>query len=300
VGGRRDRPVTIAFGPEVTVRGACSLRPWGHLGADALGAPGLPPMSGRLGELAPATAGFRDEHYGLLAACRESDPTDDGPLAGEAGPGGGLADVSGGPAGEAGGETVGRFARLVTVGSVDPLSVRWGHAPIRFGGRQWARPVVDPGGLSPKVRAWYGRQLRPKVLLATQTKLLEPVVDRAGRLVPATPLIAVHAQPDDLDRVAAVLLAPPVVLWAWRQWFGTALAVDAVKLAARQVAELPLPADDGAWAEAAALVAEADGADPAAAWDLSVEAAKAMTGAYRASDLVFDWWLARLKPRPSD
>jgi predicted RNA methylase len=270
VGGRRRPTVTVAFGPDVTVRGHRAAQAWGGLGADALGAPTLPPMAGQLGDLAPATAGFRDEHYGLVAACREADPGGDG------------------------------AGRVITVGSVDPLCVSWGREPLRFGGRYWSRPVIDREALGPKVGAWYDRQRRPKVLLATQTKLLEPVVDRVGHLVPATPLIAVHAQPEDLDRVAAVLLAPPVVLWAWRQCFGTALAVDAVKLAARQVAELPLPADNAAWSEASALVAGADGAGPAAAWDLSVAAALVMTAAYRAPAQVFDWWFARLKPRPVD
>lgn len=273
VGAERPAGVTLAFGPDVTARGLRGPQRWSGHGADALGAPDLPPMEGRLGELASATAGFRDEHYGLVSACREAAP---GEVAGDGA----------------------RSARLVTVGSLDPLTAAWGRAPFRFGGRDWTRPMVDRDGLPVKVAGWFDRQLRPKVLLATQTKLLEPVVDRVGDLVPATPLIAVHADARELDRVTAVLLAPPVVAWAWRRWFGSALTVDAVKLAARQVAELPLPADRAAWAEAAALVPRADGGEPTVAWDTAVEVAAIMTEAYKSSDQVLDWWLARLKPRP--
>ncbi len=277
-GGGAEAEVLVAYGPAVTIGGFRPRATWGELAADALGAPSLPPSlshpgsgsgtgSGwrRLGELATATAGFRDEHYALVAACREA------------------------PVGE---EADGRgAARLVTVGSVDPLWTAWGTAPLRFGGRDWERPVVDRSALPPRIDAWLSRQLRPKVLLATQTRLLEPYVDREGIMAPATPLIAVHADADQLLRVAAVLLAPPVVAWAWRRWFGTAMAIDAVKLAARQVVELPLPVDLDRWDEAAALLAVPVegplGMGPgesgwAAARARAVEVARLMTGAYGA------------------
>ncbi|MEZ5409996.1 MAG: N-6 DNA methylase [Acidimicrobiales bacterium] len=305
VGGRagsgpRDR-VVIAHGPAVAVAGRRARASWGELAADALGAPSLPPAlvgrstarparkrparkpgPGRLADLVTATAGFRDEHYALVAACREA-------AAGE----------------DADGRAT---ARLVTVGAVDPLWIAWGTAPIRFGRRDWDRPVVDRHSLPPRIAGWLDRQLRPKVLLATQTRLLEPVVDRQGIVAPATPLIAVHAETDQLERVAAVLLAPPVVAWAWRRWFGTAMAIDAVKLAARQVGELPLPADQARWDEAAALLGTVTGAAPAsddppgegraAARAVASEVARLMTGAYGAGPEVFDWWRDRLAAGP--
>jgi len=284
--------VVVARGPAVAVGGRRSVAPWGELAADALGAPSLPATlvgpstgrsgPGRLGDLATATAGFRDEHYALVAACREAAPGED-----------------------ADGRTT---ARLVTVGAVDPLWISWGAAPIRFGGRDWDRPVVDRDALPPRIGGWLDRQLRPKVLLATQSRLLEPVVDRDGIVAPATPLIAVHAEADQLDRVAAVLLAPPVVVWAWRRWFGTAMAIDAVKLAARQVREVPLPADLTRWDEAAALLGagtarapvdeDADGGR-AAARAVALEVARLMTAAYGAGPAVFDWWRDRQADRPA-
>ncbi|MGI9599138.1 MAG: hypothetical protein ACR2QK_23445, partial [Acidimicrobiales bacterium] len=212
-----------------------------------------------------ATAGFRDEYYGLVAACREWE-------------------------GEIGDEP----NRLLTVGAVEPLATKWGVAPCRFGRRRWLRPSIDTELLDPKVRSWTERQLQPKVVLATQSRILEPVIDRAGRLVPATPLIAVHAEVDQLDLVAAVLLAPPVVAWAWQRWFGAALAVDALKLAARQVLELPLPADRTAWAEAARLIAGHDVTGSVAdGWATSREVATIMNAAYGADRSVLTWWHGR-------
>ena len=276
VGANPGPDVLLARGAEVARAGTRGPQRWSAHGADALGAPRLPRMSGRLGDLVTATAGFRDEHYGLVGCCREAEP------------------------GERAGNGV-DSARLVTVGAVDPLTVSWGRKPFRFGGADWTRPMVDRDGLSAKVAGWFDRQLAPKVLLATQTKLLEPVVDRLGDLMPATPLIAVHAEPDDLDRVAAVLLAPPVVLWAWRRWFGTALTVDAVKLAARQVSDLPLPRDEAAWSAAAETVAAVPGdGELGMAWDAALDVAAIMTEAYGASPDVLRWWRNRLKPRPVD
>jgi hypothetical protein len=287
VGAEVGEGIELYCGPAARPVGRAPRGHWTAAAADALGAPRLElPTAGTLGELVEATAGFRDEHYGLVGACREADPVA-GPVRGE--------------------------GWVVTVGAVDPLTAEWGRSPIRFGGRHWSRPVVDPNALPPKVQRWFDRLARPKILLATQAKVLEPVIDRTGRAVPATPLIAVLAEPDELDRVAAVLLAPPVSLWAWRRWFGTALTVDALKLAAAQVKELPLPTDAGAWAEAAALLAHTDRhnnvggraaqegigvADPASAWDLALEVATIMNRAYGAGSEVLEWWSARRKARP--
>lgn len=285
VGAEEGPELALYSGPDVVstgaTKGATGERRWSGLAADALGAPPLGSLSTlRLGELCTATAGFRDEFYAMVGACRQAEPSErSGPL-------------------EAG------VARVVTVGSVDPLVVGWGTEPTRFGGTAWSHPVIDRDQLPPKVVRWYDRLRRPKVLLATQSKLLEPVIDHHGDLAPATPVIAVLAAPGDLERVTAVLLAPPVALWAWRRWFGSALSVDALKLAAKQVAELPLPTDSERWAEAAELIARRDqaaggGQDAAQAWDLAVEVATIMTEAYGVGPEVLGWWKTRLKPRPA-
>jgi hypothetical protein len=129
--------------------------------------------------------------------------------------------------------------------------------------------------------------MHPKVLVATQTKVVEAAVDRDGTWLPSTPVIAVHAAPEDLWRIGAALLAPPVTAWALDHYGGTALAHDAVKLAASQVLEVPLPSDEGAWDEAARLL---ESGAPVAA------VGAAMNDAYGASDELFAWWSSRLAP----
>lgn len=288
VGGAQPTRVGLLGGPDAAPVGSTGPDTgWAEAAAEAVGAPRLTLDEGqRLGSMVTATAGFRDEHYGLVGACREASGDElVQPLC----------------------ESVG-VGRVVTVGSVDPLTITWGRSPIRFGGSDWHHPVVDLDNLPPKVERWCRRLAQPKILLATQAKILEPVVDRRGDLVPATPLIAVLAPPDQLDRVAAVLLAPPVSLWAWRRWFGAALSVNALKLAASQVGELPLPPDDARWAQAAALLADRDqgadpdpglGLDPARAWDVADEVAALMTDAYQADPDVLAWWRSRRPPRPT-
>lgn len=278
-GGSRP-PVVLAAGPAVTPverTDAAEVEPgrWAGHAARALGAPALPASvtttdAGTLADLATATAGFRDEYYGLVGACREWDGAD--------------------------GEEPNR---LVTVGSVDPLELAWGRRSCRLGGRNWDRPVIDVAALDAKVGAWVEQRLVPKVVLATQSKVLEPVVDRSGHLIPATPLIALAAPDHQLDLVAAVLLAPPVVAWAWQRWFGASLSVDALKLAARQVLDLPLPPDQAAWREAAALVASAEQADPTGAAELADQVAACMNRAYGADPEVLAWWRARSPAGPS-
>jgi predicted RNA methylase len=264
-------PTTVALfaGADVHPAGRSPTTDWAGAAATALG---VPPVglddAGVLADLAGATSGFRDEHYALVAAAVEA------------------ADA---PAGDP----------VITVGQIDPL--RWRRdQPVRFGARRWVRPVVSSHELPPRTAAWVARQQRPKVLLATQSRVLEPLIDRSGRLVPSTPVIAVHAEPALLSRVAAVLLAPPVVAWAARHGVGTALGPHAIKLAARQVLELPLPAHTTTWAEAATLLDGID-EDHDAPPELLWEVATRMCRAYgQPVEPLRSWWWARLPSRGDD
>ncbi len=234
---------------------------WAEQVAGELGAPDvvLPTGTGTLADLAEIGAGFRDEYYGLADACIEGRNGDVRPA-------------------------------LTTVGSIDPLWCWWGERPIRFARKVWDRPVIDIDRLSGSVRAWCERQQRPKVLLPTQSKVFEPFVDERGAHVGVTPVISlVPADDDHLHAIAAVLLAPPVVAASYRRWFGTALSVDAIKVAARDVASLPLPVDGERWRAAAALVPEGPSALPSIA--------ATMTDAYDADRSLLEWWSARRPQR---
>ena len=146
----------------------------------------------------------------------------------------------------------------------------------------------------------------PKVLLPTQARILEPFVDRDGTVIPITPLLSITARsmpglsdaglssawqsrptgpPGDLDLIAAVLLAPAVSAWAARRGFGSALSMNAIKLRAVDVLDIPLPLDRARWEQAAALVPEG----PTAVDRISA----LMHEAYNGSPELMSWWQRR-------
>lgn len=267
----KDRRVIIANGPDVEpVVAVKPTEAWSVYAASALGAPEVEIEGEPLGALVSATAGFRDEYYALAAACCEE------------------ADLPGSVSAD-------EVIRIATVGSLDPLRFWWGERPTRFAKRKWDRPAVDLEKIegNERMQSWLGEQLRPKLLLPTQSKVFEPVIDRNGTMAPVTPVLALHADAEDLDRLAAVFLAPPIVLWAYRRWFGTALSVKAIKVAARHIAEFPRPEDVAKWEEAAQLVGETVGLEPARKRQQILAIASLMNDAYGASAEVLQWWSER-------
>lgn len=260
-------------------------RSWARL---AFGPFGVPEVrldgsdTGVIGDVATATAGFRDEYYGLLPFLAEADADAEPPrLAGPA---------------------------VVTAGLIDPMWCRWGQAPCRLGGRRWRAPAIDwdrftASGSTRTVR-WVTARRRPKLLVATQTRVLEAIVDADGVLVPSVPVISLEADAPQLWSLAAALHAPPVTAYALGMAAGTALSADAVKVAAAQVLALPLPVNRRSWIAATERLREADGCARqrnAHGWRASLEEFAAdATVAYGldADHPVVDWWCRRL-PRPN-
>jgi hypothetical protein len=246
---------------------------WGPLVAPALGVP-----TGRLrtatdgprvvGDLAACAADFRDQYYGLVPYVREAADVPDGV----------------------------RTAPLVTSGLVDPATSRWGRAPTRFAKTSWTAPVVDldalAGGPDERLARWARARLVPKVVVATQGRVLEAVADERGAWLPSVPVVTVAASPALLYRLVGVLTAPPVVAHAAARYAGTALSVTALKLAAGQVATLPLPADTEAWDEAAEHARAAHLADDEHRPKALQACAEAMCAAY-GDDSALAWWLDR-------
>ncbi|MEZ5340474.1 MAG: N-6 DNA methylase [Acidimicrobiales bacterium] len=275
VRGAEQGLVSVASGASPVSIGDRPYESWRDIVADALGAPALERRYSpkTLGSLVSATAGFRDEYYGLAAACQEAG--------------------NGEPP-----------TRLATVGSIDPLMSWWGRRPTRFASQHWDRPTIERSLLDAKVARWLDDQLVPKVLVATQTRVLEPFIDREGIVAPSTPLIAVHGDVADLSRIAAVLLAPPVTVWLYRRCFGAALSGDAIKVSASQLSEVPLPRDGQRWEQAAALIdaMEIDAMDagaPVATRSVVAAVAQLMNEAYGSSAEVLAWWFTRLGPPPT-
>jgi hypothetical protein len=192
-----------------------------------------------------------------------------------------------------------RAPRLVTSGLVEPLEVAWGRSPVRFAAQRWHRPVVHLDAVDPSVARWVRAQLVPKLVVATQTKVLEVAVDEDGIFVPSTPVIAVHAPKERLWHLAAALSAPPITALALGASLGTALSAGAVKLSARQVLALPLPAHEDAWDDAAALARRVLAmVDPAKRRDALAAFGAAGCAAYGVEPgELLEWWLERLPDR---
>lgn len=225
---------------------------------------------GVLGDLADATADFRDQYYGLAGSVVD--------------------------------EADGVRPRLVTSGLIDPAALRWGEVPCRFNKVGFRHPRVDLDRLDPAMQHWAVRRSVPKVLVATQTRVLEAIVDEGGDLLPSVPVVTVTARSGeavDLWRIGALLCSPPVALVAAERHLGTGRNATALRLSASDLLALPLPADRAAWDEAAARFAEASSAGATDRTPLLRSSAEAMTAAYglRGDDELVTWWQARL-PRP--
>ena len=242
-----------------------------HAVGEALGLPNLPSVVGAepLASICSATSGFRDEFYGLAEFVAEEPDT---------------ADLSNGD-----------LVKLVTVGSVDPMECSWGVTPTKFAKAKWNRPVVDPSKLDGKVARFVAGQRSPKVLVATQTKILEAVLDPVGDLVGVTPTIVVTT--DRPAHVVAVLMAPPVNAIAVQRWFGTGLSEVALRPTASTLLELPLPPDTSKWDEAAALISDhgqvVDGTQEPPSSAVLRQIGAVMNEAYGGTAEVLHWWLDR-------
>lgn len=238
---------------------------WGWLWARALDLPFVELDSGpALGERATVVAGFRDQYYGLVDVVRERAPSG--------------ADDGGAP--------------LVTSGALDWAACAWGDRPVRFAKRRWRAPVVDLGRLAtdapPVAQRWVERTRAPKLVVATQTRVVEAAVDVGGTWVPSVPTLAVvPTDGDDLWRLAAAVLSPAATAWLVRRAAGTGLDRGALKVAGPDLAALPLPVDGEAWDAAADSLRAFVAAPSPAALDAYLDSARR---AYRAPDALTAWW----------
>jgi hypothetical protein len=238
----RGQPVARALGADFEEVGAwtglppAGDAPWSPMLAEAAGVPDVSRVvasSAALSTIASATADFRDQYYGLRGAlCESDDPAIDArPM-------------------------------LVTTRHVDLARCAWGQAPVRVHGAAWTRPCVDRARLASDaaMTRWLASRLVPKVLVATQTRILEAVVDAEGAWVPLVPLVTVLPRgraERELWRVAAAIASPVSVAHAASHVYGSALSPGALKLSARQVLALPLPSDEARWDRSADALSHA-------------------------------------------
>ena len=266
--GAEPAPLQRWVSPEITPAApidATAPGEWAEAVVDLLGIPTVDLGGARLlGEIADSTAGFRDEFYAICEVVDEGDAATANPV--------------------------------ITSGLIDPLRNLWGARSAKLGGIRYDRPVLRSDaldGLEPRIRRWVDARLVPKVLVATQTKVIEAVADPDGTLVPITPVISVQPAPDDVWMVAAVLSSPPVSAWAARRTIGSALSVDAVKLSAAQLRALPLPPPGRELDEAVELARGLSGGSDRRAWE---DFGNRMCAVYSVpADDVVPWWLNRMR-----
>ena len=250
---------------------------WTPLAAAAWGVPEFVVNArATIADIATATADFRDQYYGLEGFLVEG------------------RDVAS--------PTPALHPRLVTTGHIDLARLRWGERPVRILRQAWLAPRVDrarmerEGALGP----WLGRRMVPKVLLATQTRVLEAWVDEAGEAVPCIPLLTIMPGPGiDLWQLAAAVASPVACAVAMQRHAGAALTVDAIKLSASQALRLPLPACTNRWRQGATLFKAASlAASDAERLDALGSFGRVMVDAYGLApeecDRVTDWWTSRL------
>jgi hypothetical protein len=229
--------------------------PWSSHLARANGVPSVDLDPCRtLGREATTTAAFRTEFYGMVPHVHES------------------ADCPGG-------------RPLVTTGLVDLGRCTWGERPARIGGRMWRRPVLDVPRLEGRAAGWVQRTGGPKLIVATQTKVVEVVVDEAGEWIAGVPLVVVLAPAERLWPLAAALAAPAVSAWLLQRTAGTALTRQSLKVSAALLRDVPLPRDDEAWGAGTAALRAGDLAGFAAA----------MSTAYGTGADVAAWWTERAR-----
>lgn len=252
---------------------------WGKLVADVLNdTPQLDvETNGTLGSLAKATAGFRRQFYGVAPHVFEAGHY---PESVESRP-----------------TILDGEQAVITSGLIEPGRVLWGQKPTRIAGKKWQAPAIATTAFvdDEPLRRWIEARLVPKVVLATQTSVLEAAIDLEGRWVPSTPVISVHTKEEDLWLVLAVLLSPVASVWAASTFAGAALSTKAIKISASQVEDIPIPFHVAEWNHAASTLRLAyESSILGCNMTGIVKAAELMNKAYAASPQVFQWWYRRV------
>ncbi len=240
---------------------------WTAIGAALVGVPAavrrVSAVSGNrtLGDLADVHADFRDWFYDVAEVVTEASA-------------------------EGGSEV-----RVLTSGAIEPLRSTWGVGAVKILRRTFTAPVVPRSWLD--ARPDGSHRVRPKVIVANQTKLLEVLVDDTGAHVGLTPTISVvPRRSEELHLVAALLASPLASAHVAALTAGSGLSATAMRVTAESLRSIPVPPVHDRWQRAAELVR--NGAGP-------LDVAEMMSGAWPDLDgtdgpEVLLWWRDRLRP----
>lgn len=230
---------------------------WSTLLATANGAPLIATHpNGTIGDIATVTADFRDAFYALKGHLVERD---DAPAA----------------------------VPVLTCGLVDPGQHLHGRRPARIHGQQWNAPCVQRHS---DIEKLLHDRLVPKVLVATQTGVIEAAPDARGECMPSTPLVrVVPHNPKDVWRLAASLCAPQSTAIATHRHFGAGRAPNTLRLRASDIAALSL-LDDTPATERAVLALQQFQSGSATLTQVLQTAAEAFGPV---PDGLLEWWWTR-------
>lgn len=246
-------------------------RSWSTHLARELGIPGRALEGGdwTISDLAEATADFRDQFYWISSHCEEEDrllSTQDS-------------------------------VKIISTRLVDPMYCQWGVTPAKIGGRRFYRPTfqLSRAALHPEIDRWSRARLVPKLILSTQTSILEVLPDPEGVLLPSVPLISVYGF-SQIWQVCAALCSPTISAHAAHSHLGSGLSRRAIKLSSRDVLALPLPLNQSKWDKGAELMAEIWDTPLAKRGMLWSEFGLSMQLAYELVDhQVHNWWMTHIK-----
>jgi len=177
-----------------------------------------------LGDYCTATADFRDQFYGLIGAVIDAPP---GTSAANPPPG---------------------TAALITSGLIHKGHHTWGRQPVKLHGQRYNAPLVVLERLSPAMQIWAAQRLVPKLLLATQTREIETMLDETGTLLPSVPVVTITlkgteftgAANQSLATIQASLHHPLITQIARTRTAGLGMSPGAIKLSAKSALRLPI------------------------------------------------------------
>ncbi|MBM46933.1 MAG: hypothetical protein CL458_11940 [Acidimicrobiaceae bacterium] len=220
-----------------------------------------------LSDHASVTADFRDAYYWLAERVTESDREDVRP-------------------------------RLATVGLIDPFRFMHGQVQTRFAKQKFDYPVIDiEGDPPPKLSKWLEQKLEPKLLVATQTQIVECYADPEGELLPSTPLLSVlPVEETQLWHLMAAVSSPAASAWLSCIAAGTGLSQTTIRIRASMLADLPLPLPSKSWDEGAYLARKIQ--EETVDEQTCIRFGEVMNQAYNApSEALLRWWMEQLRKK---
>jgi hypothetical protein len=240
---------------------------WSPLASDLIGVPRVDVTGIPLSSFAEATADFRDEYYALQGSIVDEQHDDD-----RANP------------------------RLLTTGLITPGGNRWGSHTATIHGAKFMFPRARLSDLCKEdwITRWVNRRLKPKVLVASQTSVMECFDDHEGLYLPVTPLLSVIPNADTSTTMLAAALSSPVLSALALIRYGCgALHADSIKMSASQLLTLPMPGDRSAW-ERATTQFEGYASNVGNARVFGDAICHAYGLAQDDTTRLMEWWLSRL------